>query len=87
MNDIAIAIKDIIVKNSLKAICADEINENTSLIDLGFDSIRIVEMIFELESMFEIVMEDEDIDMEAFARFGPLEELIARKVEARSMEQ
>lgn len=54
-----------------------EINENTNLIyDLGFDSFKLVTLIIEVETHFNIIIEDNDLDIDKIALVGYLNKLI-----------
>lgn len=84
-------IKMEIIKERLKEIICDlsnnevengDINDNTILTkDLGFDSIRIISLIVEIESRFGIEIEDSDLDIEKLTVFNKLTSMIKNKLE------
>lgn len=81
MNEISKNLKRIIINHSRKEIQDYEINEYTNLInDLGYDSVRIIEMILDIEEQFNITIDDEDIDVDALTKYEPLKTLILRKI-------
>ncbi len=78
------------IKEKLKKIIADiapivveisEINDNTVLTkDLGFDSVQIISLIVEIESQFDIEIDDEDLDIEKLTVFKTLADMILNKL-------
>lgn len=80
MQEIKTTLKNIVVKHSRREIMLDQVNEETNLSnDLGFDSIQIIEMIVDIETVFGITIEDEDLDLHTLFNFGLLEALIIKK--------
>lgn len=83
MNDIGLRLKKIIMKNSRKEISESDITDNSSLTaDFGFDSVQMIEMIIDIESEFDITIEDEDIELDVLTKYGLLKGLISKKVNA-----
>lgn len=78
------------IKEKLKKIIADiapivveisEINDNTVLTkDLGFNSVQIISLIVEIESQFDIEIDDEDLDIEKLTVFKTLSDMILNKL-------
>lgn len=51
----------------------EELKANTDLfIDLGIDSISMINLIVDIESEFNIEIEDDDLDFETISQFGNL---------------
>lgn len=58
-------------------------DRDTMLItDLKFDSVAIVELIIELESVFKIELEDDELDIDILSSYGALYDLIENKVKS-----
>jgi acyl carrier protein len=81
MGDLEIKLKNIIIKNSRRKICENEITDSSNLItDFGFDSVLMIELIIELEKEFDItILDDEDFEIDIITKYIPLKELILRK--------
>ena len=59
-----------------------EINDNTVLTkDLGFDSVQIISLIVEIESQFDIEIEDEDLDIEKLTVLKTLTDMVVNKLQ------
>lgn len=57
------------------------ITKNTNLVDdLGFNSVSIVSLIVEIEDEFNIVLEDEDLEIDLLSNVGTLENIISKKL-------
>ena len=57
------------------------INDETILtMDLKFDSIQIIELIVELETQFEIKLDEEDLDLEKLSVYKNLFKLVEDKL-------
>ena len=70
-------IKDIVTED----IDVNVINDDTVLTDdLGFDSVQIISLIVELESQFNIEIEDNDLDIEKITVFESLNNMLATKL-------
>jgi len=81
MSEIEVRLKKVIVKNSRKEILDNEIADNSSLTaDFGVDSLQMIEMIVDIESEFDITIDDEDTEMDVLTKYGPLKELIIKKI-------
>ncbi len=65
-----------IIKNVLKLGETIEIVNTTSIVDLGLDSISVIDMILAIEDEFKISIDLAEIDMEVFNSFANLYELI-----------
>lgn len=75
-------LKKIIVDIASIAVGINEINDNTILTkDLGFDSVQIISLIVEIESQFDIEIEDEDLDIEKLTVFKTLTDMIVNKLQ------
>lgn len=56
------------------------INENTNLIeDYEMDSLKLVELIIEIESEFQIIIEDDDLDLDKISSVSFLNSLVKDK--------
>lgn len=81
MNNIDQKLKSIIIQNSRKVISESDIDDNSNLTtDFGFDSVNVVQMIVDLETEFDISMDDEDIDLDVLTKYKPLKGLILKKI-------
>lgn len=75
-------LKEQILTISKKKIDKRDINSNTNLIEnLALDSVLIVQLMLELENVFNIIFEDEDIEDNTLTNYGKLLELVIKKVE------
>lgn len=75
-------LKKIIVDIASIAVGISEINDNTILTkDLGFDSVQIISLIVEIESQFDIEIEDEDLDIEKLTVFKTLTDMTVNKIQ------
>ena len=57
---------------------ASEVNEESQLIDLGFNSLLLMEFLVLLEEEFDIEFKDEDMDVDNFASVKKIMELISK---------
>lgn len=74
-------LKSIIMNVALNGIREEDITKDTILtIDLGYDSIKLVELVVEIENEFNIIMNDEDLDVEKLSVYSKLLETIIAKV-------
>lgn len=81
MNEVTLILKKIIIENSLREITEDDILDNSSLVeDFGFDSFKMIELIVDIETEFNILIEDEDMDIDILTRYGSLRDLIFKKL-------
>lgn len=55
-----------------------EITENDMLTDIGIDSLKIVEVIMEIEDHFNITFDDSDLDPEALATVKNVIDLVKK---------
>ena len=75
-------LKKIIVDIAPLAVEISEINDNTVLTkDLGCNSIQIISLIVEIESQFDVEIEDEDLDIEKLTVLETLTNMIANKLQ------
>ena len=82
--DVNKKLKEIIVNVALRQIETASINDETVLTsDLGFDSVQIITLIVELETQFEIDIEDDDLDIERLTVYPYLREMIETKVKTK----
>lgn len=73
---------EIIAEVATREIDISKINDETILTsDLGFDSVQIIQLIVELESQFEIEIEDEDLDIAKLTVYKNLYEMINEKTQ------
>lgn len=81
ITDINEQLKQIICEVATRDIDISEITENTVLtMDLAFDSVQIISLIVELESKFDIEIEDDDLDIEKLTVYQNLSDMIKRKI-------
>lgn len=73
-------LKDIIIKIVDADLQASDINEEMDLMDIGFDSVKVIELIVELETEFDIEFYDEDLDIDNLIIFMKLKELVQSKI-------
>lgn len=74
-------IKDLISNEVLVGVSADEINDDSALVeDLHLDSIQMIELITGLENEFDIILEDEDLDLEFFSTVNSLSDFVKSKM-------
>lgn len=66
-------LKRIVVMVSEKDVSTDDVTEKTILTDdLGYDSVKLITLIVEIESFFKINIADEYLDVEKLIIFGSL---------------
>lgn len=75
-------VKEIIIKELGLNISVSDIKDEEFLLDggLNIDSIMILEIIVELEEMFNITFNDEDINLEVFTSVGEISKFIRSKL-------
>lgn len=74
-------IKEEILKLAKKKVTMEEVDLNTDLMeDLEMDSILIVQLMLELETRFNIIFEDEDLEDDVITKYGKLSGIILKKV-------
>ena len=74
-------IKRLLCENVAMELDYDEIGNGDALIeDLNLDSLQILTLITELESEFNFVLEDEDLDLRSFASIDAVAGLIETKL-------
>ncbi|MEE0440306.1 MAG: acyl carrier protein [Ruminococcus sp.] len=80
-------LKKLILENAV--IIEDNlINDNTDLIlDLGFDSFSIIQLIADIESEFNIEIEDEYLVTNVISKFGKLRDCIKQHLNTGTEEQ
>lgn len=70
---------DIIVKISDNTINKDQITENNFLIeDFNFDSLKLMLLVLEIEEMFNVEMQEEDLDIDKLNNLLELNKLIEK---------
>ena len=80
-NNIPNELKETLLRLTVTINAPTEINIETDLInDLQFDSVLIVQMVVEIEDHFDIIFDDEDMDIDIITSFKCLCELIEEKV-------
>lgn len=73
-------LKELIGKVAAGDVDISTISESTVLTtDLGFDSVQIISLIVELESTFDIEVEDDDLDIEKLTIYQNLFDIVKRK--------
>ena len=74
-------IKEMISNEVLVGVSVDEIGSDVSLIsDLSLDSIQMLALITGLESAFNIVLEDDDLDLENLSTVNRIAEFVNGKL-------
>ena len=74
-------IKQMISDEVLVGVSVDEIGDDASLItDLNLDSIQMLSLITGLESGFNIMLDDEDLDLENLSSVNRLAEFVQKKL-------
>ena len=74
-------IKSMISNEVLVGVSVDEIGSDVSLIsDLNLDSIQMLALITGLESQFNIVLEDDDLDLENLSTVNRIAEFVNEKL-------
>lgn len=77
-------------ENKLKEVIAscgeniniDDLNENTDLIrDFKFTSINIVQLVVQLENVFDIEIDDDNLSQEKLSSYRSLLEILKRKLD------
>lgn len=74
-------LKEVIVNIAMQDVDVADINEETNLVkDLGYDSVQIIELIVELETEFDIEIEDDDLDIENMVVYSRLYKTVESKI-------
>lgn len=72
-NDLNQKLKSLIIKNSIVKITNEDIKNNSDLInDFGFDSIRIMQFIMEIEKEFNIKFQPNELVLDTVGNYGQL---------------
>ena len=61
------------------------IDETVLTSDLGFDSVQIISLIVELESQFNIEIDDDDLDIEKLTVYSSLYKMVTNKLGAKDL--
>ncbi len=78
MNGVDEKLKEIIVRCGV-GIEKEKINLKTNLInDLGFESVNIVELVVDIETEFDVEIEDEYLDPSIIAEYDKLLEMVLK---------
>lgn len=81
MSDIESRLNDLIIKQAKGKIDNLLFNDTLDLLeDLLLDSIDFLELIVEIEEEFGIEFDAGDIDINSFAKYGTLKELVLEKI-------
>lgn len=79
--EVTLKVKEIISNVLEQGEIVENITDDTNLlVDYGFDSIVLVELISEIEDNFGIMFSDEDMDIEKLYSFGGLIECIIKNL-------
>ncbi len=74
-------IKTIISNEVLVGVSVDEIGDDASLVsDLAMDSIQMLALITGLETEFDFMLEDEDLDMENLSSVSRIADFVKNKL-------
>jgi acyl carrier protein len=81
LNDIELRVVNIIKKNFDQPELLNEINLNDSLDSYGFNSIKFIKIVVDLENEFAIEFDDEELNMDTFSTLNDVVQRITQKVE------
>ena len=80
-NDFEVDLKKIIKENTYISLDDENFKDNTDLIvDLGFDSLSIVNLIGDIEKYFKIEFEINELVSEVIANYGNLKKCVSSKI-------
>lgn len=72
---------EIVKKSAGKDVSKVEFTESTLLTKhLGYDSIKVVQLIVDIEETFGIAIEDDDLDFDVLLKYGSLQAFIAERL-------
>ncbi len=72
-------LKRIVLMISEKDVSPDDITDKTVLTkDLGYNSVKIIALIVEIESFFKFSIEDDCLDLEELIVFGSLKKIVEK---------
>lgn len=84
-------IGEVMINNKLKKIICDlleddyekmNIDKNTNLVtDLNFDSLKLITLIIEVESQFNVMIDDDDLDIDKISSVEYIDKLVENVVE------
>jgi acyl carrier protein len=81
MNELESKLKSLVAQRSLLDIRPDEIPSSCKLIeDLGYNSLRFIELIVDIEREFSIVIDDESVSIDSLTNFSVLRDVIQKLV-------
>lgn len=80
-------LNDILLQHLPEAPANKSLSTEQSLVDLGIDSLRLVELIVNLEDSFGIVIPDEEMLAENFSTVGSVSNLVNRVLSAGAESQ
>ena len=73
-------LKRIVLMISEKDVSPDDITDKTVLTkDLGYNSIKLIALIVEIESFFKFNIEDDCLDLEELIVFGSLKKIVEKR--------
>lgn len=78
-------IRNSVIQCVKEALNRETIDEETSLIDIGLDSMNFIRLIVMLEELFDIEIDDDDIELERFLTIDNIEALIANTLHANKL--
>lgn len=74
-------LKDLVMKIVTKDGNVEKITSKTILTDdLGYDSVKVIELVVELESVFNIEIDDDDLEIENLIVYENLLNMIRKKM-------
>jgi acyl carrier protein len=76
-------LRKILGSHVLDAGTVDHLRPDDELVEIGIDSLRLVELILDLEDAYQIVIPDEDMVPENFATVGAVAALVDRLLPVR----
>lgn len=81
MNKIVVEVEKVVKDKIKKYMDETELKNDSSLVDYGIDSILLIEIVIGLESEFDIVIDDDDLQENIFKSINTIAEYITNKMD------
>jgi acyl carrier protein len=81
VDGLEVQLKEIVLSVLRLELRPEAIDDETSLYDLGLESLNVVELLTEAETIFDITVDVEDLSEELFARFDNLKRFVQEKID------
>jgi len=78
-------LKSVVAVNANPPVDPEEILDNTSFIELGYDSLQFIKLIVDVEEYLEIFIEDEFLDAKLFENYHYFEQVIHKITSAKNV--